>query len=126
MPKVKKNRRRLYDQRKNMHRCKSYSLDPVDANEGNPVDVNEGDMVHVSEGDPVDVSESNLVHVNEGDPVDVSEGGPVDVYEGDTVDVNECDITGDSNVSEHVDVSTMTDELNHCALFLLQLLPKRI
>ena len=110
MPKVKKNRRRLYDQRKNMHRCKSYSLDPVDANEGNPVDVNEGDMVHV----------------NEGDPVDVSEGGPVDVYEGDTVDVNECDITGDSNVSEHVDVSTMTDELNHCALFLLQLLPKRI
>ena len=37
------------------------------------------------------------------------------VYEGDTVDVNECDITGDSNVSEHVDVSTMTDELNHCA-----------
>ena len=48
------------------------------------------------------------------------------MYEGDTVDVNECDITGDSNVSEHVDVSTMTDELNHCALFLLQLLPKRI
>ena len=70
--------------------------------EGNPVDVNEGDMVYVSEG--------NLVHVNEGDPVDVSER----------------DITGDSNVSEHVDVSTMTDELNHCALFLLQSLPKRI
>ena len=62
--------------------------------------------------------------MNEGDPVDVSEGGPVDVYEGDTVDVNECDITGDSNVSEHVDVSTMTDELNLCAckLFLLQVI----
>ena len=44
--------------------------------EGNPADVNEGDMVYVSEG--------NLVHVNECDPVDVSEG----------------DITGDSNVSE--------------------------
>ena len=102
MPKVKKNRHRLYNQRKNMHRCKSYSQDPVDANEGNPVDVNEGDMVYVSEG--------NLVHVNEGDTVDVSEG----------------DMTGDSNVSEHVDVSTMTDEFNHCALFLLQLLPKRI
>ena len=33
------------------------------------VDVNEGDMVHVSEGDPVDVNEGDMVHVSEGDPV---------------------------------------------------------
>ena len=105
MPK-RKNRRGLYDQRKNMHRCKSYSLDPVDANEGNPVEVNEGDMVSegdpVHEGNPVDVDEGDMVHVSEGDPVDVSEGNLVHV------------------------ISTMTDELNHCALFLLQLLPKQI